>query len=84
MPANARPRLSCGIASEDLIDQAGRDTGWPTMAGSPLLGEFQTCLSAQAVASSQERARLAGRQQVPCRPPGSPGSSGHPVHGRLY
>lgn len=83
MPANARPRLSRGVASEDLIDQAGRDTGWPTMAGRPRLGEFQTCLSAQAVAGSQECARLAGRQQAPCKSPGSPGSSGHSADGRL-
>ena len=69
LPANAPPRLSFGVASEDLTGLAGRNAGWPTVPSGARLGQFRTRLSAQARADSQECARLAGRQQAPSRSP---------------
>lgn len=69
MPANDPPRLSFGVASEDLTVLAGRNAGWPTVLGSTGLGQFRMRLSTEARADSQECARLAGRQQAPSRSP---------------
>ena len=78
LPATAPPRLSFGVASEDLTSLASRNPGWPTVPGSPG--------SANSGRASAPRLWSAGRS-APGWPGGcgpQAGSSGHPADGSLY